>query len=96
MAKFDFYKTQRWQKLRQRVIDNAGGICEICIKGKGNIAHHKIWVTAKNINDPKIVWSIDNLQCVCESCHYKIHFGEVKSVCDGLMFDDDGNLIEIL
>lgn len=72
------------------------GMCQVCHSAKGDIAHHIEWVTSKNINDPNIVWNIDNLQCVCKLCHHKIHFGENEAVNSGLVFDAEGNLIELL
>lgn len=96
MAKFAFYNTTRWDKLRLRVIERDSGICQVCHSAKGDTAHHIIWVTAQNVNDPNIVWSESNLTTVCKNCHHKIHFGETESVNSGLVFDIDGNLIELV
>lgn len=95
MAKYSFYNSQRWRKLRQFIIIRAGGICEICNVEKASIADHIEEVTDDNVNDPNIVWNPDNLQAVCQDCHNRKHHGNGSAVADGLMFDGDGNLIQI-
>ncbi len=93
MAKYKFYHTDKWRKLRQLVINRAGGICEICNINKGTIAHHIIWVDDSNCYDPNVVWNIDNLQCVCQDCHNKIHM-KVSSTAEGYIFAD-GELVYV-
>jgi 5-methylcytosine-specific restriction enzyme A len=93
MARYSFYHSQRWRKLRQYIIDRDGGMCVYC-GGRGDIAHHKIWVDDSNVNDPSVVWSPDNLETVCANCHAKIHSKTgASATADGYRFDDEGNLI---
>lgn len=49
-----------------------GGMCEICHGDLGCIVHHKITLTADNINDPEISLNRANLQHVCHDCHNRI------------------------
>lgn len=44
----------------------------------GELVHHKIWLTADNINDPDITLNWNNLMCVCRDCHAKIHEGKKR------------------
>lgn len=92
MARYSFYHTLKWRKLRQMCIERAGGVCEECGANAGTIAHHKVWVNDSNVNDDSVVWSIDNLECVCPDCHAKIH-AKARSTVDGYAFDDEGNII---
>jgi 5-methylcytosine-specific restriction endonuclease McrA len=95
MAKYPFYDTSKWRKLRQFVIDRAGGICEICHVEKGTIADHIKEVNDDNVNDPDIVWNPDNLQALCQGCHNKKTHGSGEAVMEGYRFDDMGILIYI-
>lgn len=55
----------------------------------GTIVHHKIWITPKNINDPNVTLSWDNLEVVCDEHHNTEHHGKPKRY----RFDKDGNII---
>ncbi|AFK87427.1 MULTISPECIES: HNH endonuclease signature motif containing protein [Thermoanaerobacterium] len=87
-----FYKSRAWQEVRQAYFIYRHGICERCGR-PGEIVHHKEYLTPLNINDPNITLSFDNLELLCLDCHNKEH-SKQDSVKDGLMFDDDGNLIQ--
>ncbi len=94
MAKYSFYHTARWRKLRQACIDRAGGICEECGINAGTIAHHKIPIDDNNIDDPNAVWNLDNLSCVCVYCHSKLHSKTgARATADDYVFDNEGNLV---
>jgi len=62
------YKTARWARLRQSVLD-ADPLCRYCLQAEiveeakvvDHIRPHK--------GDPELFWSVDNLQPLCESCH---------------------------
>ena len=61
----------------------------------GFIVHHRQHITARNINDPKVTLSWDNLEYVCKSCHDRLH-----DYCDRahgggrkITFDEMGNPI---
>lgn len=76
-----FYWTPEWKACREAYRQQARGLCEICLrKGiykPGEIVHHKVHITADNVNDPSITLSFDNLQLVCRDCHADIHKGNV-------------------
>lgn len=93
IARYDFYNTDKWRKLRQLVINRAGGICEVCTVNKGTIAHHIEWVNDNNVHNVYIVWNINNLQCVCQDCHNKIHM-KASSTAEGYIFID-GDLVYV-
>ncbi len=46
-----------------------GGMCEKCREQLGYIVHHKIRLTAKNINNPNITLNLKNLAYLCKTCH---------------------------
>jgi 5-methylcytosine-specific restriction endonuclease McrA len=76
------YKSKAWQHCRKGYIKSVGGLCERCLtKGRfvpAVIVHHKIPVTANNIDDPTITLNWDNLQAVCRDCHAELHNDRVK------------------
>jgi len=97
MARYSLYHSERWRKLRQYVIDRDGGVCVYC-GGRGDIAHHKTWIDDTNVNDPSVVWNPDNLTCVCQTCHNRIHStgkADSSATMDGYVFDDEGNLVYV-
>ncbi|MFR5267195.1 HNH endonuclease [Clostridium sp.] len=67
------YVSPRWKKVRRVALNRANGLCEVCIK-KGRIVHcdevHHI-VPIKD--DIKKAYDINNLVCLCRSCHREAH-----------------------
>lgn len=86
-----FYKSKAWQKCREGYIASVFGLCEKCQR-PGYIVHHKIELTPWNINDPAISLGWDNLQYLCLDCHNRV--GN-SNTAEGLMFDENGELVEI-
>ena len=72
-----FYKSILWRQTRDAYFRKAGGLCEVCLaKGlivPGEIVHHKVELTAENIDDPTVALNFDNLQLVCRECHADLH-----------------------
>ncbi|BFK26971.1 MAG: HNH endonuclease [Blautia producta] len=97
-----FYNSDAWKKTRAAYYKHCGGICERCMRefkeGKRSledvkpvkIIHHKKHITPKNINDPRITLSFDNLEGVCDDHHNKEHKAKVKRY----RFDKQGNIIK--
>ena len=85
------YQSQQWKSLRKHIYERDNGLCVRCHK-PGDIVHHKIWLTPKNINDPAIAFGVDNLELLCRGCHALEHEGELPTD-SGLVFDEQGNLI---
>lgn len=77
-----FYKSKQWQKCRASYIKQAGGLCEACLKqGRyipGEIVHHKIVLTAFNINDADVTMNFKNLELLCRKCHGEEHGKSIK------------------
>jgi len=68
-----WYRTPRWQRLRQAVFVRDGYICqrtgELC-SGKhpapnSPVANHK----RPHKGDPKLFWDIDNVETIAKACH---------------------------
>ncbi|MFT8889466.1 MAG: HNH endonuclease [Ethanoligenens sp.] len=88
-----FYKSKRWRKCRDGLMQSRHFICERCGQ-RATVAHHKVHVSPDNINDPGITLSWDNLQALCADCHAKVH-GNGTGVPDGYAFDAEGNLVRV-
>ena len=73
-----FYVTWTWRKCRTAFAKSKGNLCESCLK-RGIIepgskdqpleVHHKIPLTADNVNDPNVTMNWDNLELLCKKCH---------------------------
>jgi len=94
-----FYDSPAWKGsgrkhgCRDAFLESKHWTCEDC-GHRATIAHHKIWLTPANINDPEITLRWDNLKAVCYKCHKSIEHGNSSGVPAGYAFDSMGNLIE--
>lgn len=84
-----FYTGRDWRRVSQAYMHSKFYICEICGRA-AKICHHRTWLTPDNIGDINISLNPDNLQCLCQDCHNKIH----SCVSDNI-FSDDGDLLAI-
>ena len=83
-----FYRSSAWLFARQQKIAACNGKCELC-GAVGEEVHHKVALTAENINNPNVTLNPDNLIYLCKDCHNKEH-GRFKKA--EAQFDSDGNL----
>lgn len=89
----DFYNSKAWEDCRLAFMRSKFFICERC-GGAATIAHHKTYLTPKNINDPNVTLNWLNLESLCSSCHSIEHNRKYKEVVrNGLKFDNFGNLV---
>lgn len=87
-----FYQSKAWRQTRKYIYERDMGLCVRCGE-PGEIVHHKIHLTPKNIDNPSITLSEDNLELVCRTCHAIEHEGQSATARE-LMFDSEGNLVE--
>lgn len=89
-----FYASAAWHDCRDGYMQSVGGLCERCSSDDNPIAakivHHKVHLTKKNINDPYISLSWDNLEAVCQDCHNREHHAAERAA--RYTFDGAGNL----
>ncbi len=68
-----FYNTQAWAELREQKRKIEHYECERCRrKGRyspANTIHHKKYLREA----PELALDINNLECLCEKCHYDEH-----------------------
>lgn len=88
-----FYNSKEWIKCRNAFMQSKNYVCEVC-NGVAVICHHKEPITPENIHDVNITLNWSNLMAVCHECHQKLH-GNYNITQNGLMFDDNGNLVKI-
>ena len=73
----EFYNSKRWKQCADTYARSKKYLCERCLKaGKfsaGEEVHHKIRLTAANINDSSIALNFDNLELLCKNCHHEEH-----------------------
>jgi 5-methylcytosine-specific restriction endonuclease McrA len=88
-----FYNSKRWKHCRQSYFTYRHGLCERC-QDPGKIVHHKEYLTTTNINDPMVSLSFDNLELLCQTCHNREHHEKYGVTMFGVMFDENGDLVE--
>jgi len=90
-----FYGGDAWKACREAFLQSKGYLCERCSTAAdpviARIAHHRIYLTRENINDPQITLAWRNLEALCQDCHNKEHHGAGTKPRYG--FDADGNII---
>jgi 5-methylcytosine-specific restriction endonuclease McrA len=68
-----FYNTKQWGEIRERKRRESHNECERCkAKGRyrhGVVVHHKLYLR----DHPELALDINNLECLCEDCHYEEH-----------------------
>lgn len=73
-----FYKSSAWRTIRKMALDRDNYLCQMCLKDKvikdAEIVHHIVYVK----DDFNKALDLDNLMCVCSSCHNKIHANDNK------------------
>ena len=87
------YKSRRWQETRRAYLSSVGGLCERCLaKGLYHpavIVHHKVYLTAENINNAAVALDWRNLEALCRECHEKEHSGSTRRY----KVDEDGKVL---
>jgi len=85
-----FYSSVAWKNLRENIIKERGGLCEMCLRrGRytaATLVHHIKPVTAENVNDPAITLNSENCMALCTDCHASIHSDK------GYIIDENGNV----
>jgi len=68
-----FYKGNLWRHLRQEVLDEQHGECQIC-KGKGLVETATMVHHIRHVRQhPELALTKENLMSLCNECHYQIH-----------------------
>lgn len=96
-----FYNSKAWKECRRSYIQSRitidGGMCERCRSRLGYIVHHKVKLTAININDPDVALNACRLEYVCKDCHDDEHYKDIHGEAARVprcTFDDMGNPVE--
>ena len=91
MTQKAFYNSRQWRQLSRAFLLSKNYICERC-GAPAEIAHHRKYLNAANVTDPKISLNPDNLEALCLACHNAEHFADGGAVANGLVFDENGNI----
>lgn len=100
-----FYHSKAWQDVRSLAWDRAHGLCERCAsQGEtvpADVIHHKIPLSAENVNNLSISLNPDNLIALCNECHTIVHQELGIGAMNGkgettlrVRFDKNGNIIK--
>ena len=86
-----FYVSWKWRKCRKAFAASKGNLCEKCLargiieagsKNRPLEVHHKVPLTADNVNDPKVALSWDNLQLLLQG-HAQLQEGGARLLRGG-------------
>jgi hypothetical protein len=91
---YKFYNGTQWRKTSKAYAISVHLQCERCGQ-PGKEVHHKIALTPSNINNPEIAYAWNNLELLCFRCHQRETKGTEGVTQDGLMFDDEGQVVPI-
>ena len=86
-----FYRSAAWRRLSRAFLLSRNYICERCGQ-PAEIAHHRRYLTPRNVNDADVALNPENLEALCMACHNAEHFGTGGAVAQGLTFDENGDL----
>lgn len=104
-----FYQSKVWKKVRLNVWRKQNCLCYLCglpvyvdklsqwipkEQRRTGIVHHIEHLTEENIFDERITLDESNLIGVCKECHEKKCHNKSKATREGLIFDENGNLIK--
>lgn len=95
-SKWDwFYSTRAWKRCRAGYLSQHP-YCERCLR-EGIVTpaqhvHHKQYLTAESVNNPKIALNWDNLEALCIRHHNAEHYRRSEILQSDLYFDENGNL----
>jgi 5-methylcytosine-specific restriction protein A len=64
------YSSARWKRVREMKMKECGGLCEMCLK-EGRIVKADVVDNIIELKDGGCAFCLDNLQCLCNSCHKK-------------------------
>ncbi len=92
MSRAAFYRSAAWRRLSRAFLLSKHYICERCGQ-PAEIAHHRIWLNAQNIQNPDISLNPNNLEALCLACHNAEHFSTGGATAQGLNFDENGDLL---
>jgi 5-methylcytosine-specific restriction endonuclease McrA len=70
----EFYQGD-WQRIRRECIERDGGKCRLCEEDKGIIDVHHI-EPVREFDKPNNAHTLDNVVCLCRSCHLSIDHGD--------------------
>lgn len=94
-----FYASKEWHKCRKAFVAERiqidGGMCQMCHRNPGYIVDHINELTPQNITDPEVALNHSNLQYLCHDCHNTKTFGGGLPIREGLMFDEEGNVVPV-
>lgn len=85
-----FYNSKEWRRVSAAYMSSKLYTCERCGK-PAQICHHKKWLNDRNVHDPSVALSFDNLEALCIECHNAEH----GLRHDITVFDDAGNVVEV-
>jgi hypothetical protein len=85
------YRDPRWQRLRLKVMEEAGFQCQACYDETETLnVHHKLYRKDANPWD----YELEELICLCHNCHQYIH--EQKNRLNTAIANSDWNLLDYL
>lgn len=71
------YNNPKWNVCKTKTIFRDNGLCQVCLAGKRIREQHVVHHIAPLEDNKAKAYQLNNLICLCESCHQLIH-GQYK------------------
>jgi 5-methylcytosine-specific restriction endonuclease McrA len=89
-----FYRSRAWRDTQAAYMMSQHYLCERC-GSVARIVHHIRYITPRNIHDPNITLSWDNLEALCIDCHNAEHMSKGGACAEGLRFNERGEIVPV-
>lgn len=86
------YDSAAWKRLRRLKLESVNWLCERCGQ-PAQIVHHKMRITAGNVDDLNVTLNLDNLEALCQNCHNLEH--DHFTAQDRAVFDSRGDVVAV-
>jgi len=86
-------KKSEWDEIRKEVYKRAGSKCEIC-GDTGRMSAHEVWDYREDEKKPEVV--LQNIVCLCNSCHMCKHWGMAQILADEGKLDMEALILHFL
>ncbi len=93
---FDWYHNKdRFDGMREIILSRDNNTCRACSSKKRIVIHHKDGSGQKRIKDSELKTNndINNLICLCHSCHMTLHHWQRKNK---IILSDDEEIIKVI
>lgn len=87
------YNSKLWKDTRRLALRRDSYTCNRCYDRASEV-HHIIPLDATNLNNIEVSLNLDNLECLCKSCHSKETVGATGDIDEQYEFNELGEVVK--